>query len=284
MNWLTRTISKVFPRKKKSLDVAENSWVKCPQCQTMLYSSDLETTLFVCNNCDEHLQIHPRVRFKALFDDGKFEEIKYESNFSDPLNFKDVKTYKDRWYEAREKAGTDEVFLVGAGVINGISTCVACMNWSFLGGSVGQAGAEALVKAAEHCVTNNVPLLVIACSGGMRMQTSMLSLQTLPKTTIAIQMVKDSGLPVITLLTNPVSGGTMASFASLGHITIAEPNALICFAGPRVIKNTVGETLPEGFQRSEYLLKHGFLDSIVHRSDVKAKVSQIISLLLKRVA
>ena len=158
------------------------------------------------------------------------------------------------------------------------------MSFEFMGGSCGAAASEAMVKAAEHAVTNNTPLVVFTCSGGMRMQENQFSLQALPKTTIAVQMVKDAKLPYIVILTNPTSGGTTASFGMLGDITLAEPKALICFAGPRVISSTVGETLPDGFQRSEYLLDHGFIDQIVHRSEIKNKLTQILSLLLKRAA
>ncbi len=284
MNWLTRTISKVFPRKKKSLDIAENAWIKCSQCQTMLYSNDLEKTLFVCPNCDEHLQIHPRMRFKNLFDGGVFEEINYPSGFTDPLNFKALKTYKERFNDARQKTDMDDCFLIGYGQINNINVTIAAQNFHFMGGSVGASAAEAMIKAAEHSVTNHTPLIVFTCSGGARMDENQHSLQSLPKTTIACQMVKDAKLPYIVVNTNPTSGGVSASFGSLGSVTLAEPNALICFAGPRVISNTVGETLPDGFQRSEYLLEHGFIDQVVHRKELKDKLSQIISLLLKRVA
>jgi acetyl-CoA carboxylase carboxyl transferase subunit beta len=282
MNWLTRAVSKVFPRKKVSLNVAENSWVKCPQCQTMLYSSDLETTMFVCNNCEEHLQIHPRVRFKGLFDGGVYEEIKYPSGFTDPLNFKAVKTYKERFKEARSKTDMDDCFLIGFGKLDNINVTVAAQNFSFMGGSVGASAADAMIKAAEHSVENHTPLIVFTCSGGARVDENMYSLQSLPKTTIACQMVRDSHLPYICVNTNPTSGGVSASFGSLGTITLAEPNSLICFAGPRVVASTIGETLPPGFQRAEYLLEHGFIDQIVHRKDLKNKLSQIISLLLKR--
>ncbi len=287
MNWLINKIKpliKKLPGGKKNLDIGEDAWIKCSQCQTMLYAEDLEKTIYVCPTCDFHLKVHPRVRLKHLFDDGKYEEIKYESRFIDPLNFKDSKTYKQRWHEAREKSGLDEVFLIGYGKINDIPTTVAAMSWQFMGGSVGPAGAEAMVKAAEHSVTTNTPLVVFTCSGGMRMQTSMLSLQALPKTTIAVQMVKDAKLPYLICFCDATSGGVSASFGSLGDITLAEPNALICFAGPRVIQSTVGETLPDGFQRSEFLLKHGFIDQIVHRSEIKNKLTQILSLLLKRAA
>ena len=287
MNWLINKIKpliKKLPGGKKSLDIGEDAWIKCKQCQTMLYAEDLEKTIYVCPNCDDHIKIHPRNRLKYLFDDGVFEEIQYPAGFSDPLGFKDSKTYKERFNLAKSKTGLDDAFLIGSGKINGLTTTVAAMSFEFMGGSVGPAGAEAMVKAAEHAVTNNTPLVVFTCSGGMRMQTNQYSLQALPKTTIAVQMVKDAHLPYIVVLTNPSSGGVTASFGMLGDITLAEPKALICFAGPRVISSTVGETLPDGFQRSEYLLDHGFIDQIVHRSEIKNKLSQILSLLLKRAA
>ncbi len=287
MNWLINKIKpfiKKLPGGKKSLDIGENAWIKCNQCQTMLYAEDLEKTIYVCPNCDDHIKIHPKIRLKQLFDDGIFEEIKYPASFSDPLGFKDSKTYRERFNQAKRKTGLDDTFLIGSGKINGLHTTVAAMSFDFMGGSCGAAASEAMVKAAEHAVTNNTPLVVFTCSGGMRMQENQFSLQALPKTTIAVQMVKDAKLPYIVVLTNPTSGGTTASFGMLGDITLAEPKALICFAGPRVISSTVGETLPDGFQRSEYLLDHGFIDQIVHRSEIKTKLTQILSLLLKRAA
>ena len=287
MNWLINKIKpliKKLPGGKKSLDISENAWIKCNQCQTMLYAEDLEKTIYVCPNCDDHIKIHPKIRLKHLFDDGVFEEIKYPAGFSDPLGFKDSKTYKERFNQAKIKTGLDDTFLIGSGKINGLATTVASMSWDFMAGSCGAAASEAMVKAAEHAVTNNTPLVVFTCSGGMRMQENQFSLQALPKTTIAVQMVKDAKLPYIVILTNPTSGGTTASFGMLGDITLAEPKALICFAGPRVISSTVGETLPDGFQKSEYLLDHGFIDQIVHRSEIKNKLTQILSLLLKRAA
>ncbi len=287
MNWLINKIKpliKKLPGGKKSLDIGENAWIKCSQCQTMLYAEDLEKTIYVCPNCDDHIKIHPKVRLKQLFDGSVFDEIKYPAGFSDPLGFRDSKTYKERFNQAKSKTGLDDTFLIGSGKINGIATTVAAMSFDFMGGSCGAAASEAMVKAAEHAVTNNTPLVVFTCSGGMRMQENQFSLQALPKTTIAVQMVKDAKLPYIVVLTNPTSGGTTASFGMLGDITLAEPKALICFAGPRVISSTVGETLPDGFQRSEYLLEHGFIDQIVHRSEIKNKLTQILSLLLKRAA
>jgi acetyl-CoA carboxylase carboxyl transferase subunit beta len=287
MNWLINKIKpliKKLPGGKKSLDIGENAWIKCNQCQTMLYAEDLEKTIYVCPNCDDHIKIHPRIRLKQLFDGGVFEEIKYPAGFSDPLSFKDSKTYKERFNLAKDKTGLDDTFLIGSGKINGLATTVAAMSFEFMGGSCGAAASEAMVKAAEHSVTHNTPLIVFTCSGGMRMQENQFSLQALPKTTIAVQMVKEAKLPYLVVLTNPTSGGVSASFGMLGDITLAEPKALICFAGPRVISSTVGETLPDGFQRSEYLLDHGFIDQIVHRTEIKNKLTQILSLLLKRAA
>tara|TARA_B100000575_G_scaffold291820_1_gene298639 strand:- start:1901 stop:2755 length:855 start_codon:yes stop_codon:yes gene_type:complete len=284
MNWLTKAISKVFPKKKKSLDVPENSWLKCNKCQAMLYHTDLEKSLFVCKNCDFHLQIHPRLRLKNLFDGGEFEELEYDDRFSDPLNWKDRVSYKQRWQEARDSAGTNEVFLLGVGKINGIRTCVAAMNYFFLNGSVGISGAEALIKGSEFCVSENIPLVIFGCSGGMRMQTGILSLSTLQKMTIAMSLVKDAGLPTVNVIVDPCFGGTMASYMSLSHVILAEPEARAGFAGRRVVEQVAGEELSPDFQSSENLLKNGQIDMIVHRADMKNKLSTILSLLLKKVA
>ena len=286
MNWITKLAPKIksILGGNKSLKVADNSWVKCSQCQTMLYSDDLEKNYYVCPNCDLHLYIHPRTRMKNRCDEGIYEEIPYPTVQLDPLNFKDTNSYKEKFKEAQAKTEMQDAFLIGYGKMKGISTTVVAMNFKFMGGSLSSAGAEAMVKAAENAITYNTPFIMITSSGGARMQENQLSLQALPKTTIAVQMVKDAKLPYIVILTDPTSGGVTASFAMLGDVTIAEPKALICFAGPRVIANTVGETLPDGFQRSEFLLDHGFIDQIIHRKDLKDKLVNLLSLLLKRVA
>ena len=281
MNWLTKTIRKVFPKKKISLDINENAWVKC-RCGQMLYSNDLEQTMYVCPQCNEHLQIHPRTRFKHLFDGGIYEEIPYDSDFKDYLNFKGKRSYKERFYEARKKTNLEDCILIGSGKINGISIVCACQTFLFLGGSMGASAGEAIVKAAETSVENHVPLVLVTSSGGARMDENQLALQTLPKTTIAVSLVKEAGLPVIVVNTNPSTGGTMASFGSLGHITLAEPKSLVGFAGKRVIAATVNEELPEGFQTAESM--GAFIDQIVERKDLKEKLSQILSILLKRAA
>ena len=284
MNWILNKIKKILPGKKKSLDVPDNAWQKCKVCMTMLYADELEKTSYVCPNCDNHLKIHPNLRLKKLMDDEQFEVIKTPGAFQDPLNFKDTKTYKERFYAAQEKTNMDSAILVAYGKIKGIPVTCALHNFDFLGGSVGPSEAEALVKAAEHCVTFNTPLIVFTSSGGMRMMTNQYSLQALPKTTIAVQMLKDARLPYIVVLTDPTSGGVSASYASLGDITLAEPKASIMFAGASVTKNTTGEVMPEDVQKAEYLLEHGFIDQIVHRNDLRDNLAQIISTLLKRAA
>ena len=221
---------------------------------------------------------------KNLFDDSEFEEINYPSVQLDPLNFRDTNSYKEKFKKAQAETDMQDAFLIGCGKIKGILTTVVGMNFKFMGGSLSSAGAEAMVKAAEHAVANSTPVIMVTSSGGASMQENQLSLQALPKTTIAVQMIKDASLPYIVILTDPTSGGVTASFAMLGDITIAEPKALICFAGPRVIASTVGETLPDGFQRSEFLLDHGFIDQIIHRKELKDKLANLLSLLLKRAA
>ena len=224
-------------------------------------------------------------KLKKLMDDSQFEIIKTPySSFQDPLNFKDTKTYKERFQAAQEKTNMDCAILVAYGKIKGIPVTCALHNFAFLGGSVGPSEAEALVKAAEHAVTYNTPLIIFTCSGGMRMMTNQYSLQALPKSTIAVQMVKDARLPYIVVLTDPTSGGVSASYASLGEITLAEPKSAIMFAGPSVTQRTTGEVIPEEVQTAEEMLKNGMIDAIVHRNDLRDNLAQIISTLLKRAA
>jgi|TARA_B110001450_G_scaffold172043_1_gene160493 acetyl-CoA carboxylase carboxyl transferase subunit beta len=286
MNWITKLAPKIksILGGKKSLEVAENSWLKCKQCTQMLYSEELEKTLYVCNNCDFHLPMPPKQRMKNIFDNAVYEEIEYPTTSVDPLNFTDTKSYKKRLKDAQSKSGSPEAFSIGYGKINGISSTLVCMDWNFLAGSVSPGGAEAFIKACEHSIANNAPLVIFTASGGMRMQESILSLMTLPKLTVGVQMLKDTKLPYVVCLCDNSTGGTMASFASLGDVTLAEPKAYIAFAGKRVIENTVGETLPDGFQTSEFLYNHGFIDQIIHRRDIKDKLSGLLSLLLKRAA
>ena len=285
MNWILNKIKKILPTKKVGLKGPDNAWQKCKVCTQMLYTDELEKNNYCCPHCDFHLKIHPETRLKKLMDDSQFEIIKTPySSFQDPLNFKDTKTYKERFQAAQEKTNMDCAILVAYGKIKGIPVTCALHNFSFLGGSVGPSEAEALVKAAEHAVTFNTPLIVFTCSGGMRMMTNQYSLQALPKSTIAVQMVKDARLPYVVVLTDPTSGGVSASYASLGDITLAEPKSAIMFAGPSVTQKTTGEVIPEEVQTAEEMLKNGMIDAIVHRNELRDNLAQIISILLKRAA
>jgi acetyl-CoA carboxylase carboxyl transferase subunit beta len=265
MNWITNyvrpRINSLFSRR----EVPENLWTKCPECGTMLFHRELSDNLNVCTNCDHHLAITPRVRFEALFDGGIFSEVKVPEPITDPLHFKDQKRYPDRMKAAQKSTGEKEAMLVAEGEIGRTPIVAAAQDFTFMGGSMGMYVGNAIIAAAERAVKLKRPLVLFSAAGGARMQEGILSLMQMPRTTVAVQMLKEAGLPYIVVLTHPTTGGVTASYAMLGDVHIAEPNALICFAGPRVIEQTIREKLPEGFQRAEYLLDHGMLDRVTHR-------------------
>lgn len=281
MNWLSDyvrpKINSLFSRR----EMPENLWRKCDSCGQMIFHRELTEALQVCPNCDHHMQIAPRARLDALFDAGAWVEIPLSDPPADPLRFRDQKRYPDRIKEARSATGEHEAMLVGRGAIGGLDTVAACQNFAFMAGSMGMAVGDAMIAAADAAVAAKAPLVVFCAAGGARMQEGILSLMQMPRTTIAAQMVGEAGLPFVTVLTNPTTGGVTASYAMLGDIQIAEPGALICFAGPRVIEQTIRETLPEGFQRSEYLLEHGMLDRVVHRKNLRDELALILRLLMK---
>jgi acetyl-CoA carboxylase carboxyl transferase subunit beta len=281
MNWLTDyvrpKINSLFSRR----EMPENLWRKCDECGQMLFHRELSDALYVCANCDHHMQISPRERFAALFDGGNYVEVPLADPVPDPLKFRDQKRYPDRIREARSKTGEHEAMLVARGPIGGLDTVAACQNFAFMAGSMGMAVGDALIAAADAAVAARAPLVVFCAAGGARMQEGILSLMQMPRTIIAAQIVREAGLPFITVLTNPTTGGVTASYAMLGDVQIAEPNALICFAGPRVIEQTIREKLPEGFQRSEYLRDHGMLDRVTHRKNLRDELATILRLLMK---
>jgi acetyl-CoA carboxylase carboxyl transferase subunit beta len=281
MNWLSDyvrpKINSLFSRR----EMPENLWRKCDNCGQMIFHRELRDALFVCPGCDHHMMISPRARFDALFDGGHWIETPAPEVKADPLKFRDQKRYPDRIRDARAKTGEDEAMLVARGEIGGLHTVAACQNFEFMAGSMGLAVGEALLSAAETATSVNAPLVVFCAAGGARMQEGILSLMQMPRTTIAAQMMREARLPFVTVLTDPTTGGVTASYAMLGDIQIAEPGALICFAGPRVIEQTIRETLPEGFQRSEYLLDHGMLDAVVHRGKLRDHLAQLLRLLLR---
>lgn len=280
MSWLTnKVLPKIGIGRKK--DSPDNLWEKCRSCGQMVFHRDLELSKRVCPHCDHHMRLTAGARMKLLFDDGEYEKLNTPQPPMDPLKFRDAKRYTDQLKDARNQTGTDYAVEVGLGKIGGLAVVVASQNFFFMGGSVSAGEGEAIVEAAEKAVENDAALVLCAASGGMRMQEGILSLMQMPRTTVALQRLKDAGLPYVCVLTDPTTGGTTASFAMIGDVTIAEPGALIGFAGPRVIEQTIREQLPDGFQRAEYLLEHGMVDMVVHRHALPATVARVISLLLE---
>jgi len=280
MNWITDYV----PPKIKSFfqrrEMPENLWTKCGSCGQMIFHRELSENLSVCPGCNFHMSITPRARFKALFDGGVFTEVAVPEATPDPLHFRDSKRYTDRMKDARRKTGEHDAMLVVQGEIFGLATVCAGQDFNFMGGSMGMAVGNALLTAAETAVTHKSPLVVFTAAGGARMQEGILSLMQMPRTTIAVGMVREARLPFVVVLTNPTTGGVTASYAMLGDVHLAEPDALICFAGPRVIEQTIRETLPEGFQRSEYLLDHGMIDRVVARGRMREELGSILRLLM----
>ena len=282
MNWITDYV----PPKIKSFfqrrDMPENLWTKCDSCGQMIFHRELKDNLNVCPGCNFHMAITPRERFLALFDHGAFEEVAVPEALADPLHFRDEKRYTDRMKDARRKTGEPEAMLVAHGEVHGLRVVSAGQDFSFMGGSMGMAVGNAMLAAAGKAVELKAPLVVFSAAGGARMQEGILSLMQMPRTTIAVEMVREARLPFIVVLTHPTTGGVTASYAMLGDVHLAEPDALICFAGPRVIEQTIRETLPEGFQRSEYLLDHGMIDRVVPRGQIKDELATILRLLMKQ--
>ncbi len=280
MNWISNyvrpTINSLFSRR----EVPENLWSKCPECGTMLFHRELSENLNVCTNCEHHMAISPRARFERLFDGGTFTEIRVPEAPVDPLGFRDQKRYADRLKAAQKATGERDAMLVAAGEIGRTPIVAAAQDFAFMAGSMGVQVGNAILAAAGHAVEHKRPLVLFAAAGGARMQEGILSLMQMPRTTVAVQMLRDAGLPYVVVLTNPTTGGVTASYAMLGDVQIAEPGALICFAGPRVIEQTIREKLPDGFQRAEYLLDHGMLDRVTHRKAMRDELIVIVRLLL----
>lgn len=281
MNWLTSFVRPKI-RALVQKETPDNLWEKCPSCDGMLFHRDLAKNLNVCHHCGYHLRFPVKERLASLFDDGQYTEVALPPVAVDPLHFKDQKKYADRLKAAKNKTGREDVVIIAKGTIQGTPTVVAAFNFAFMGGSMGMAVGNALVKAAETAVETKSALIAIPSSGGARMQEGILSLMQMPRSIIAVDMVKEAGLPYIVLLTDPTTGGVSASFAMVGDIHIAEPGTQIGFAGKRVIQETIREKLPEGFQTAEYLLDHGMVDMVVHRKDLPKEIGKIIGILMKR--
>ncbi|MDB3946633.1 acetyl-CoA carboxylase carboxyl transferase subunit beta [Candidatus Pelagibacter sp.] len=286
MNWITKIIKAgekiktAFHERASKEDIAKSDWTSC--CRGPILKKDLEQNLWVCPDCNKHHRIKPSQRFDILFGKNNYEVFKTPIPKDDPLNWTDSKPYKERLKAARKKTGLECSMVVAEGSINQIKITAIASDFDFMGASIGAAEGEAFLFAAQHAIENKQPLLVVSSGGGMKMQESLISLSQMTRTTLAINEVKAAGLPYIVVLTDPTAGGITASYAMLGDIHIAEPDALVAFAGARVIQGTVKEELPEGFQKSSYVQKTGFIDLIVERKDLASKIETLLSILLKQ--
>ena len=281
MSWLSNIppgIKNIFKRED---DGSDKLWTKCDGCGEMIFQRDLDAGHQVCPSCNHHLPIGPAERLALVFDDGKYELLEVPEPPTDPLKFRDEKRYSERLKDSRRKTGQQDAMQVAVGNIDGAGVVVAIQNFKFMGGSMGTAVGEAIIAAARLAVLQEAALVVVTSSGGARMQEGILSLMQMPRSTVAVQMVKEEGLPYIVVLTHPTTGGVTASYAMLGDVHLAEPGALIGFAGPRVIEQTIREKLPAGFQRSEFLLEKGMVDLVVHRNDLKSTLSKLVRVLIK---
>ena len=276
MSWLSNFVKPKIRALVKKIEVPNNLWVKCPGCEQMVYNKDLVETFRVCPTCDFHFRLPCTQRMNWILDEGTEKKIDVKKVILDPLKFRDSRKYTDRISESRSKTNQDDAILLKQGTIGGNQAVVAVLNFEFMGGSMGSAVGEGIISAAEKAVDINCALVIFTSSGGARMQEGIFSLMQLPRTIIAINKLKNKNLPYIVVLTDPTTGGVSASFAMLGDITFAEPGALIGFAGPRVIQSTVRETLPEGFQTSEYVYEHGMIDEVIPRSELKLKIANVI--------
>ena len=282
MNWLTNLVRPKIRALVRKEDVPENLWIKCPSCGQMIHHKEFEANLKVCHHCQHHARLTARERLDYLFDEDTVEPIELPKTPVDPLKFRDLKRYTDRLKEAQSKTGLKDAVIVAHGHINGEKAVAIAFEFGFIGGSMGIAVGEAIRTAARLAELQKAPLIAIPCSGGARMQEGILSLMQMPRSVIAVDRVKAAGLPYLVLLTDPTTGGVTASFAMLGDVTIAEPGAVIGFAGARVIEETIRETLPDGFQRAEYLLEHGMVDLVVPRGDLRETVGRLLSLMMNR--
>ena len=281
MNWISNyvrpKINSIFSRR----ETPDNLWTKCDECGTMLFHRELTEAQNVCPNCNHHMHISPRARFTHLFDGGLFTEVEVPKPLADPLHFRDQKKYPERMKAAQKTTGEAEAMLIAEGEIGRTPIVAGGQDFKFMGGSMGMHVGNAILAGAERAIARKCPYILFTAAGGARMQEGILSLMQMPRTTVAVEMVKEAGLPFIVVLTHPTTGGVTASYAMLGDVHIAEPNALIGFAGARVIEQTIGESLPEGFQRAEYLLDHGMLDRVTHRKDMRSELITICRMLMR---
>ena len=275
MAWFKKA-RKPIATPEKASRVPEGLWVKCPECDTIIYTKDLTKNLGVCQKCSHHFRLTATERLRTLFDDEQWVELDAGLQSNDPLKFTDTKAYKDRLAASRRDTGQPDAIIVGIGRIAGIEAVVAAMEYAFIGGSMGVVMGEKIVRAAETALARRLPLIIVSCSGGARMMEGALSLMQMAKISGALARLDRAKLPYISVLTDPTTGGVTASFAMLGDVNMAEPKALIGFAGPRVIEQTIRQTLPEGFQRSEFLVEHGMVDLITPRAEMKPAIARFL--------
>ncbi|MCV3206297.1 acetyl-CoA carboxylase, carboxyltransferase subunit beta [Mesorhizobium sp. YC-39] len=281
MNWITNYVRpKINSMLGRRTDMPENLWIKDPETGEMVFHKDLEQNQFVIPSSGHHMKISAKERLKFFFDDGKYETLDNPKVVQDPLKFRDEKRYTDRLKDAKAKTGLEDAIINALGTVEGLPVVVTVQDFAFMGGSLGMAAGDAIVHAFEVALQRKRPLILFAASGGARMQEGILSLMQLPRTTVGVDRLKEAGLPYIVVLTNPTTGGVTASYAMLGDVHIAEPGALIGFAGPRVIEQTIREKLPDGFQRAEYLMEHGMVDMVVSRLEMRETIARLLKMLL----
>jgi acetyl-CoA carboxylase carboxyl transferase subunit beta len=274
MDWFKRKKEGLKPVDKK--EMPDGLWVKCEKCNEIIYKKELEKKLYVCPNCDFHFRLLSQGYIDILTDNNSFKEFNRHIKSSDPLQFKDSKKYSDRYQAAVEKTGLNDAIVTGIAEIDKMHVVLGIMDFSFIGGSMGSVVGEKVSRAVDMALEKRFPLIILSASGGARMHEGVLSLMQMAKTSAKLSLLAAAKLPYISILTNPTTGGTTASYAMLGDIHVAEPGALVGFAGPRVIKQTIGQDLPDGFQRSEFLLEHGFIDVIIHRHELKNRIASIL--------
>jgi acetyl-CoA carboxylase carboxyl transferase subunit beta len=281
MNWITNVVRPKISSLLKRKDVPENLWIKCPDTGQLVFHKDVEANQWVIPNSNYHMRMSATARLKSMFDGETWLDIPVPDVSIDPLKFRDERKYQDRLKDARTKTGMKDAVKLGYGKLEGLPIVIGVQDFDFMGGSLGMAAGEAVVRGLETAVEKKTPFILFAASGGARMQEGILSLMQLPRTTVGVQKLREAGKPYIVVLTNPTTGGVTASYAMLGDVQIAEPGALIGFAGPRVIEQTIREKLPEGFQRAEYLRDHGMVDMVVHRHDMRSTLARLCALLTR---
>ena len=280
LGWFRRMKEGITTKTAEKKEIPEGNWYKCPSCKTVTASQEHENNLWVCPHCDHHERIGSNQYFSFLFDDGKYRELQAKMTSANPLSFKDTKNYDDRLEASMAKTGLKDAIRTGVGEVGGRQMVISCMDFGFIGGSMGSVVGEKIARAIDYAIKNGLPYVCVTKSGGARMMEAGLSLMQMAKTSARLSLLAKAGLPYVCILTDPTTGGVTASFAMLGDVHLAEPNALIGFAGPRVVKETIGKDLPSGFQKSEFLQEHGFVDRIVHRSQLQEELATLIGMLV----